>query len=244
MLDPLVRFSATVDRYARYRPSYPAEIVDWTLRLAPTRRVVDLGAGTGISARQWASRGVSVVGIEPNDAMRAAAQSGGRATFAKGTAEATGLASGSADLVIGCQAFHWFDLDRTLPEIDRLLRPGGHAVAVWNERARTPLLEAYRRLLEEHVHRDERDPSFPATLAALRARHPGAKEIRVPSEQYLDRAGLRGRAWSASYVAHGVADADAFDRALDALFDRFEEGGELTLDYETVAITWGRQAST
>jgi SAM-dependent methyltransferase len=176
--------------------------------------------------------------------MRAAAEAaGGGPAYVKGEAEATGLPDRFADLVIGCQAFHWFDLDRALREIDRVLVPGGHAVAIWNHRADTPLMKAYDALLKARVRREEAGPSFPHTVAALRARRPAAVEAAFPNAQRLDREGLHGRAWSASYVVHGVDDAAGFDRALDDLFDRFAQDGAVTFVYETLAIAWSSPSS-
>src|SRR5688572_1375909 len=128
-MDPRERFTATVDAYRRHRPDYPPALFEWLAGI-PGRRAVDLGAGTGIFTRMLAQRGWEAVGVEPNAAMRDAAISAGGARYVDGSAEATGLPDARADLVIGAQAFHWFDLDRTLPEIDRISAAGGRAVAV------------------------------------------------------------------------------------------------------------------
>src|SRR4029077_10278716 len=99
--------------------------------------LVDVGCGTGISTRQFAGHGVQVIGVEPNDAMRARAEAEpGAATirYIKGTAEATGLPDGCATAVLAAQAFHWFDAPAALREFHRILRPGGAVAVLGNER--------------------------------------------------------------------------------------------------------------
>src|SRR6185295_10044902 len=112
-VDSRDRFSATVDLYKKYRPSYPPALIDWLLevgQLAPGDRVADLGCGTGISTRLLAARGLDVVGIDPNEDMLASARAeGGVATYQRGEAVATGLANASVKMATAAQAFHWFD---------------------------------------------------------------------------------------------------------------------------------------
>src|SRR5204862_7408313 len=86
--DPRDRFSNLSDLYHKYRPTYPAEVIDYVLSLAPTGRIADLGCGTGISTRLLAARGRDVVGIDPNDAMLDVARREG-GTYLKGEAAAT-----------------------------------------------------------------------------------------------------------------------------------------------------------
>jgi SAM-dependent methyltransferase len=124
--------------YARARPSYPPDAVDELCRalgLADGDRVVELGAGTGIFTRQLLQRGLDVVAVEPVTAMR------GRLRellpsdrVSDGSAEATGLPDGTADAVLAATAWHWFDADRAIAEVRRLLRSpttGGLGL-IWN----------------------------------------------------------------------------------------------------------------
>ena len=236
--DPRTRFTATTENYRRYRPDYPASLFDWILGFGEGRDAVDLGAGTGIASRQLAERGFRVTGVEPNDAMRAAAtEAGGGPTYVTGEAAATGLPAASADLVIAAQAFHWFPLAPTLAEVDRVLRPGGSAVAFWNIRDTSdPCVAAYTALLARYSVEVDKVPKGLATIGAIRARVPGARTRTFRNGQRLDREGLHGRAWSSSYVAHGVADAEGFRVGLDALFDRFEQGGTIEMAYRVEAV--------
>ncbi len=117
------------DAYERGRPAYPVPAVAWlaeALGVAPGTVVVDLGAGTGKLTRMLAAYGATLVAVEPVAAMRAklaASMPGMRAL--EGTAESMPLPDGSADAVTVGQAFHWFDGERALAEIHRVLRPHG-----------------------------------------------------------------------------------------------------------------------
>jgi SAM-dependent methyltransferase len=118
------------DHYDGARPSPPAAVLDVLARCAGGRPqlVVDLGSGTGLSSRAWADRADRVVGVEANPAMLTQARattSVANVTFVEAYADATGLEAGSADIVTCAQSFHWMDPAAVLPEVARLLRPGG-----------------------------------------------------------------------------------------------------------------------
>ena len=128
---PTERFTDRVDAYVRYRPDYPSAallLLEREAGLARGGRVADIGAGTGILSAMLLELGAEVFAVEPNDAMRAAAErrlcgtSGFHAVA--GTAEATGLPDQSVDLVTAAQAFHWFDSLRARREFRRIARPG------------------------------------------------------------------------------------------------------------------------
>jgi SAM-dependent methyltransferase len=99
MIDPTQRFSSRVDNYIRYRPSYPAAILDLLAGecgLTPEWAVADVGAGPGNLTRLFLDHSARVVGVEPNREMREAGERllRGYPTYTRvaGTAEATGLA--------------------------------------------------------------------------------------------------------------------------------------------------------
>lgn len=130
-------FGAVAGAYADLRPSYPDEAVRWSLALAggdvPGLRVVDLGAGTGILTESLVRLGADVTAVEPDEAMRAEfARRLPSARALAGSAEDIPVPRGSADAVLCGQAMHWFDMDRALPEIARVLRPGGVLAGLWN----------------------------------------------------------------------------------------------------------------
>jgi len=145
-------FGSAADVYERARPSYPADAVAWIAeqaRLGPGRTVVDVGAGTGKLTRLLVSTGARVVAVEPVPEMRAKlVETTPGAEALDGTAEELPLEDASADVVTVAQAFHWFELDQALPELHRVLRPGGLLILIWNSRdLDDPLQAAIEELL-------------------------------------------------------------------------------------------------
>ncbi len=238
------RFTDRVDDYARHRPGYPrgviAHIVEVT-GLSAEWIVADVGSGTGLSSLPFLNQGNRVHAVEPNAAMRSAAEAwlGTRPGFTSvdGSAEATGLGSASVDLVVVGQAFHWFDRDATRKEFARILRRPGWVALFWNTRitAGDPFSEGYERLLERFgtdyaaVRHDRIDPG------AIQRFFTGDAELFVlPNEQTLDLEGLRGRLLSSSYTpAEGDATRPAMLDALDALHSTTHDGGYVRMRYET-----------
>lgn len=121
------------ERYERVRPGYPAECVDWLVP-EPAVRAVDIGAGTGKFTRELVERCRNVTAVDPSEDMLAVLgrhlPSVSRIT---GTAEATGLADQSADVVIIAQAWHWCNPEAARAEAGRILVPGGRLGLVWNQ---------------------------------------------------------------------------------------------------------------
>src|SRR6185436_17975052 len=156
--DSVRRFDDRVGPYVRARPGYPAEVVAFLEQQGLPRgaTLADIGSGTGKLSAVFLAAGHPVIGIEPNDEMRAAAQQqlGGESRFRQqpGRAEATGLPDASVDAIVAGQAFHWFEPEATRREWVRILRPGGLVALIWNDRRLDgcPLLADYDRLLSEH----------------------------------------------------------------------------------------------
>lgn len=131
-------FQRSADRYERGRPGYPPdaiELVVGRLRIGPGRHVVELGAGTGKCTSQLVPTGASITAVEPVAGMREVLERAcPTVTALDGTAEAIPLADATADAVIVAQAFHWFDAERALGEIHRILRAEGRLGLIWNVR--------------------------------------------------------------------------------------------------------------
>ena len=132
-------FGTAAAAYAEHRPDYAEAAVRWALQLpggdpagsprtGPPRRVLDLAAGTGKLTAALAGLGAEVTAVEPDAAMLAELRHGLPSVRAlPGCAEEIPLPDGSVDAVLAGQAMHWFDLDRAVPEIARVLAPGGVA---------------------------------------------------------------------------------------------------------------------
>jgi SAM-dependent methyltransferase len=127
-------FGAVAAAYAEHRPTYADAAIRWCLEpISGTPRVVDLGAGTGILTAALTRLGAEVIAVEPDQDMLAELRRHLPGVPAEhGTAEAIPLPDASVDAVLAGQAMHWFDLDRALPEIARVLRPGGVLAGLWN----------------------------------------------------------------------------------------------------------------
>lgn len=125
-------FGAHADAYERARPEWPEEAARW---LVPegAELVVEVGAGTGKLTRAVAALGVRVIAVEPDPRMLAVSRGLGLEGV-EGSAEAIPFGDGVADAVVAGSSLHWFELELALPEIHRVLRPGGRFGFGWNHR--------------------------------------------------------------------------------------------------------------
>ena len=255
MTDPTQRFTGRVEDYSRYRPGYPPELLDLLRRecaLTESSVVADVGSGTGILARLFLENGNRVIMVEPNDEMRHAGWRllSGHGSFESvaGTAEATTLPRGRADLITAGQAFHWFDPDAAREEFARVLRPGGNVVLVWNDRRKHggPFSEAYEGLLQAY------DTDY---AEVEHGREGGLEKIRgffapnhvytatFDNRQVLDHDGLLGRLRSSSYVpAQGQPGHHEMLDELERVFRDHENGGRVVMEYDT-RVYYGLLAS-
>ncbi len=238
MTDSKERFSDHAQAYAAHRPGYPPEAIDCALeRLGELRTLIvaDIGAGTGISSRLFAERGARVIAIEPNAEMRAAARSHPSIEWRNGTAQATGLESGSVDLVVACQAFHWFADDGAVHEMRRIACRRA-AVLQYERDARDAFTAAYGEI----VHRYEIDDTEALRLRALTvfAGFPNARVTRHEFlyGQQLDREALFGRIASTSYLPQRGATADAMRAEVGALVDRFAVDGTVAMAMRAIVL--------
>ncbi len=125
-------FDQAAELYAAARPDYPEAALSWLLPPGAAR-VLDLGAGTGKLTRQLVDRGLEVVAVEPSPEMGAQLSAYvPEADLCEAGAERIPLPAGDVDAVLVGQAFHWFDQDRAVPEMARVLRAGGRLGLLWN----------------------------------------------------------------------------------------------------------------
>ena len=237
--DTVGRFNDRVADYVRYRPTYPAEAVHAMLDgLGPPGRLVaaDVGAGTGISARLLAERGVRVIAVEPGEAMRRAAAPHPNVAWIAGRAEATGLDSRSVDLVLCAQSFHWFRTTDALQEFARILKEQRRLAICWNRRSMSdPFTAGYRQAIVD-VGGDTalESRTFDPDVISDGGLFSSPERRSFPNVQRLDLAGLIGRARSASYVPKSGAAGQRLVILLRALHERYADGtGLVTLEYET-----------
>ncbi len=149
-------FTDQAEAYHRSRPTYPAALIDDLadeLGLSTGDAVADIGAGTGILTQLLAARGWRVSAVEPNAAMRARAVKNASVDWVQGTFEDTTLTAHSQKWVVAAQAFHWADPPVALPEVSRVLQPGGAFTILFNDRdhARSELMTFVRHAIEREV---------------------------------------------------------------------------------------------
>ncbi|HEY3876383.1 MAG TPA: class I SAM-dependent methyltransferase [Candidatus Kapabacteria bacterium] len=266
---PTERFSSRVEAYQKYRPHYPREVID-ALRektgLKPSHIIADIGSGTGISAELFLANGNFVYAVEPNTPMRDAGakhlKTWKNLRWIDGTAEATTLPDHVCDYVVAAQAFHWFDVEKTYAEFQRILKPrndnpriahvGGWLVILWNDRQTdtTPFLKAYEELLLKYGtdyveinHRNFHTKSAPdakiQTSNSMRVEQffhgRPILEMKFPNDIPMDYDGLKGRLVSSSYVPdEGEEHYDEMIGELKKLFDRYNSGGQIDMRYTTL----------
>lgn len=209
-------FGAIADYYERARPGYPRASVDRLaaeLRIGAGSRLLDLGAGTGKLTRMLTPLGARIVAVEPLASMREHfARVLPDASLVAGVAEALPFADGRFQAVACAQAFHWFDAERALAEIHRVLTPDGRLALLWNVKDES--VEWVRELGDILRPYQERVPQ--ETTGEWRAAFSVTglfgplEEARFPHAQRLDAPGLLERYASASYVVT-LPDAERRD---------------------------------
>lgn len=232
--------------YDRGRPSYPHEAIAWLgeqLDLRPGRSVVDVGAGTGKLTRELVATGATVLAVEPVPGMRAVLEEAvPQARAMDGTAESLPVGDQSVDAITVAQAFHWFDIPRTLSEFHRVLRPRGRFALIWNRRRLdqplhreiNDIIDPYRGDTPSHQRGEWREPVDAIGLFAR------AGELELPYKQMLDVDGVVDRVGSTSFIA-ALADEDRKDvlRRVREVAEASEK--PLGLAYTTEAYLYERR---
>lgn len=243
--DATSRFSNRVNNYAKYRPDYPAKVLDYLqeqCHLTSGIMIADIGSGTGIFTRLLLDRGYTVYAVEPNDAMRHEAEKQLKSQpgfhSVNGTAEATSLEDKSVNLIVCAQAFHWFNNVRTKTEFKRILSTYGHVALIWNNRCvdADDFAIAYELLLKQQNNDYERvnHQNLSETDFANFYRDGKYKLVKFQNFQVFNLEQLTGRAFSSSYVpAPDTEEGKAFGITLKSIFDQYQSNGTVMFRYDT-----------
>lgn len=227
--------------YEASRPGYPVEAVDWLVR-ADARRVLDIGAGTGKFTRMLHAEGRTVIAVDPSPQMLEVLRDKvpGVETLL-GTAEELPLPDSDVDAVTLAQAWHWVDEARGVPEIARVLKPGGTLGLVWN--SRDERVDWVRELGEAMGSNESITPASLDEVGVGTPFEPGeVTELRWAQE--LSRPGLIALVRSRShFLVKDAAQQAAVLREVEAVLDRhpeIERRGVIELPYVTRAFRFRR----
>ncbi|WP_395656610.1 class I SAM-dependent methyltransferase [Nocardioides sp.] len=220
MTDPSRSFGGVVDAYDRARPTYPREAAAWLAGEQPTT-VLELGAGTGKLTSVLVDLGHDVHATDPDEQMLGRLQEhlpDVRASVAG--AEDIPAPDASYDVVVVAQAFHWFDHDRALPEIARVLKPGGRLALVWNERdERIPWVRRLGTVIGTQEQLASHEPLVTSPLFGF------VEEREFRHWQVVDRRSIQDLALSRSNVAVlGEAERAAKLAEVLAFYDDYGRG--------------------
>ncbi|MEZ0577693.1 class I SAM-dependent methyltransferase [Nocardioides sp. MH1] len=219
--DPARCFGSVVDAYERGRPGYPIDAVRWLTGDEPLS-VLELGAGTGKLTRELVALGHDVHATDPDPAMLdVLARNYVVTRISQSTAEEIPVPDSTFDIVIAAQSYHWFDHERALPEIARVLKRGGSLSIVWNTRdERIPWVKRLGRVIghqEQGVGPGEELESSPYFGPV---EHEDFKHWQV-----IDRASVRDLVLSRSNVATLPQEArEAKLREVVEFYDDFGRG--------------------
>lgn len=233
------KFSGKADDYARYRPSYPMELIDYLYETAQTDSAADIGAGTGIFTRLLMSKPWRVTAVEPNADMLRKILSHKDISVINGTAEHTGLPDNSVGLVTAATAFHWFDAPSFSKECERILTDKKLAAIIFNGRVSCPMIDERDELMKRAC------PNYKGGHAGLMSTGDGDRFLRNDFltdceyteyffEEEYDLERFLGDNFSRSYVPNEGQEGHGYIReALTDIFSRYEKGGKVTIPYRT-----------
>jgi SAM-dependent methyltransferase len=242
-------FGVDAARYDKARPSYPAGLVDRVVAGRSGLKVLDVGCGTGIAARQLQAAGCSVLGVDPDERMAAYARERG-VEVEVSTFEAWQPAGRLFDVVTAAQSWHWVDPAKATPLTARVLRPHGSLVIFGHvfeppDDIASAFAEAYRR--------EEPDAPFTGrgrrVLEVYQAGYTKiAEEIRATGA--FDDISQWRFEWTRSYTREQWLDLlpttggltrlspEKLARILDAVGAAIDDrGGTFEMEYVTLATT-------
>jgi SAM-dependent methyltransferase len=184
-------FGSVAEDYDRYRPPPPPPALDWLIP-PEAAAILDLAAGTGLVTRELIGRARRVVAVEPDERMRAVlAARCPEAEVLAGRGEDIPLPDASVDAVVISAAWHWLDPALAVPEITRVLRPGGNLGVLWTSRDdRVPWVAEFNALARESREADRPEGQPGGDPAERRRRRriefPPGSPLSPPEERLVE----------------------------------------------------------
>lgn len=244
--DPKKRFSSRVEKYIKYRPGYPPEIIELLKEkkiYSANSVIADIGSGTGILSEFFLKEGNLVYGVEPNIDMRNAAEKL-LSKYLKfisidGSAESTTLDPNNIDIITAGQAFHWFNLEKARLEFLRILKPEGWVVLIWNRRKKhtNEFLKEHEKFLLKYgtdykaIEKSKLD--FDKFFRGNKS-DKIYERARFDNYQIFDYNGLKGRLLSTSYIP--LDESPKYNKMLldlKQLFKKYQKDGLIRFEYDT-----------
>ena len=249
-LDTKNRFSEKVENYVKYRPHYPKKLIEFMEMhdiLKKDYVIADVGAGTGKFTELLLQSGYTVNAIEPNRPMlKACKEIYGKYSNLKcieGSSDVTTLADNSVDLITTAQAFHWFEIEDTKTEWERILKPNKYVALIWNSRLKGEKTTPFQRQYEEFVKkygkeytRMQENFRVQEKIDILFKKN-GYLEFHTPYSQTFNFGSLMGRALSSSYMPQPRDKLyPKMVEALKALFENHQVENQVSIEYDTELI--------
>jgi SAM-dependent methyltransferase len=232
-------FQEHADAYQRGRPSYHPELVRRIVERCGGGDLVELGSGTGIFTAQMLDAGVSMIAIEPVQAMREVLRANVGVEVLEGTAEAIPLGDTSVDCVLAAQSFHWFDARAALDEISRVLRPFGHLVTAWNVRdGNVPWVARFNDVLDQYAGDTPRQETAEWRKAIDEdSRFLLVDDWATDNPIRTDIAGVVDRALSTSFIASldAASQSEVTDKITGIVFGM---GPQFLFPYRSQLQVW------
>ncbi len=247
MIDNTMRFSDRVDNYQKFRPSYTSETVDYIFNnfgLSQNSSLADIGSGTGIFTETLLPRCKTVFAVEPNPEMRKAADkrlsSYTSYKAVNGTSEKTSLRENAVDGITAAQAFHWFNIEETKKEFNRILRNDGYVFLIWNKRiANTAFLQAYEKILTRSIpdySELNHNNITPEIMKAFLINN--YEEAVFKNKQIFTLDGVLGRVSSSSYTPkQETEEFKMIEKEIVKAFNQYSAGGLIEFNYNTVVYS-------
>jgi ubiquinone/menaquinone biosynthesis C-methylase UbiE len=249
-------FTGKAELYKKFRPSYPKALIDYlysNLNFSQQSIIADIGAGTGIFTRLLLERGSKVYAIEPNEDMRETSKKDlseyKKFVSFNTPAENTGLDEASVDFITVAQAFHYFDRELFKRECQRVLRPNGKVVIIWNDVDKdSDLIRKSGDIIAKYRIHDKSGQQRSGNLYEYSDFYAdGIYEHKVfRNDFYESREHFIGGNLSASYAPREDCEPEqyhGFVKELNDLFDEYNVDGilhfpQITRSYAGIVEVW------